>query len=588
MYIAVEPRREAVRGRNRKRETWRWPGLDSPSFLCTNRCRLRVDGTTVRRTDQWDDLLLRPGMARHQHTLSASGPLTITDGLSPIQRAYLDLVDTYGDVSDYNLLASKIPERTRSSSSSSSSSSSVPAPRARSPSSEEEQTALDRLKRLVRDPESSAEDVFEAYRALPAPRISLLSRPTIRRLLRGLSAVERKSVPSMMRYLSAVDDVQTAGIPLTVSEWNSAISHVGRCFPRVSPTEVQSALHIFRSIEASTAVQADRITFNALFDVAVKAGKYSLAQLILEEMRGRKIDLDRFSHAGLIFYYGLKGDGDGIRAAYRRLVYDGQIVDTMLLNCVIASLIRAGEIQTAEHVYERMKEFHASQVNAPLYPTYWRKQRSLAKVLQRAAQVSRGQLPRQRKEQEKAPLAPNMKTYQHLLRHHCLKTGELDTIIRLLDEMPTYHQPLHGSIFLILFQGFTTHGVVDSGVRRRRPASTDTTNDQWDDAWTAHQLNDVWSAYRSAVDSRLDGLELKRSIIVWALRAYHRCTNTDRMLKAWEDVRDRWHTTADEQVMVIKAIQQMIDGDGQGGSQQHRQSEDRRWAVSYMHKPSSR
>lgn len=408
------------------------------------------------------------------------------------------------------------------------------------PEDEDSKIAFKALRDALEEPDCPQETVYELYRALPAPRITYLSRSRIRLLMRRLSVVERKSVPTRMRYLSVVDDLKAAGIPLSVAEWNSAISFAGRCLARVSAAQVESALSVFREMELESGVRANHVTFNILVDLATKAGKYVLAELMLKEMRARSLDLNRFGGVGLIYHFGLKGDGDGVRTAYRRFLDDGHIVDTVVLNCVIAALIKAGEAPAAEHVYEKMKLFSANREGVPLPPRFWRDIRALGKALQRDASLAKGNRARHRKLQANAILAPDLRTYRILIIHHSIETGRLERIITLLQEMRWYEVQLHASIFLALLKGFSLHG----GVRNTQ--------------WTRSLLEGVWSAYLHAADTGVDGIYLGKWLVIWGLHAYGKCAGKKRMLEVWEEVKTRWEPTEDELVMVKKVIGSII------------------------------
>ncbi|KAI9789699.1 MAG: hypothetical protein M1816_005874 [Peltula sp. TS41687] len=403
------------------------------------------------------------------------------------------------------------------------------------PEDESVRATLRNLKDALDAPDHPQETVYDFYRALPAPRLEYLSANTIRLLMRRLSVVEHRSVPTMMRYLSVVDDLKRAGIPLTTAEWNSWISFAGRCLFRISGVEVASALQVFRKMELEAGVRADHVTFNILFDLAAKAGKFGLAEIMLQEMRARGLEPNRFGGVALIYYNGLKGDGDGVRAAYRRLLDDGHIVDTVVLNCVIAALIKSGETPAAEQVYERMKMF-ASRKGVPLPPRYWRDIRHLGKALQRKANQARGDVARRRKLQDDAILTPDLRTYRILVSHHSVETGQLEYVSRLLHEMRWYAVQLHASIFISLLRGFSVHG----GIRYA--------------TWSISLLENVWTACLDAADNRVDEIYLGKWLVIWVLRAYGKCAGKERMLEVWEDIKERWTPTEDELDAVKKAI----------------------------------
>ncbi|KAH0565844.1 hypothetical protein GP486_000767 [Trichoglossum hirsutum] len=404
----------------------------------------------------------------------------------------------------------------------------------------EERKAVGRLVQSMLSEHTPHETIYELYRALPAPRVSYLTRRVLRLLLHRLSVVERKTEASMLRYLSIVDDMKAVGIPLTAGEWSSAIAFAGRCFSRVSYTEIESALHLWKEMEGEAGVRGSTVTFNILFDIATKAGKFILAEMILVEMQSRGLELDRYARVGLIYYHGLKGDGCGVRRAYREFVDAGEIVDTVVLNCVIAALVKAGEAAAAEQVYERMKAMHRNRFGAPLPPLGWQGAREISKLLREAVRTAKEKPEIYEKLRKNSSVAPDLRTYQILVLHHAVHTGEIERLAELLDEMRYFQIPLHGSIFLALFKGFSIHG----GVRYT--------------AWTRHRLESVWSSYRSALDDKVEQLYLGKWMTIWSLRSFAKCAGKQRMLEVWEEIKERWEPQENEMETVVSILKDLL------------------------------
>lgn len=368
----------------------------------------------------------------------------------------------------------------------------------RRPSTLQEREAIQRLINLFQDNDSNTITIFQAYKTLPLPGVQYLPEPAIRYLLQRMSTSLRKTDSLRLRYLSVVDDMQIARIPLTRYEWSTAIYLTGRCFSRVSSTEIENSLRLWKHMENEAGVRSNHVTFNILFDIAVKAGKFVLADMILKEMSERGFTLNRFGHVGLIHYYGQRCDGDGVRRAYRDLVEAGEIVDTLVLNSVMSSLLKAGEPTAAEQVYERMKVMHfrstqnsANQSSEELlrYPPPGSRtigselaSASLSRLLTYAPPRLRKYVPDIHSAlQSSIPLTPDLTTFFILASYHALKSGDLDRLTVLLNDMlRIFELPLHGQVFLILLKGFAIHG----GVRYS--------------PWTNERLESVWNAFKGA------------------------------------------------------------------------------------------
>lgn len=357
---------------------------------------------------------------------------------------------------------------------------------------------------LLANEYSSNSALFEAYQRLPKPGVSFLPTGTVRLFLQRMSTPWTKNESAMLRYLSLIDDMQEAHLPITRSEWGSAIYLAGRSFGRVTDEDMVRGLQIWQQMEQEAGVQSHHVTFNILFDLAVRSNKYPIAQKILKEMHSRGLRLNRLGRVSVIYYHGLRRDGDAVRKAYRDFVDAGEIVDTLVLNCVIASLLNAGEPSAAEQIYERMKSLY-SQLDVSTtedgrvvyfkrYPgtddaTIDRElaSNSLGRVLLSAAHL-KDVLPDHHKElQEIMPLVPDHKTFRAMISYHANESGNLDRIVVLMKEMTeTFGLPLQSINFHLLFKGFAIHGGTTYPHAK----------------WNIKRLKMVWEACLAAIRER--------------------------------------------------------------------------------------
>lgn len=373
---------------------------------------------------------------------------------------------------------------------------------------------------LLLDDSSSNVALFTAYKRLPQPGVNFLPTGIVRIFLQRMSTPWQKSEKSMIRYLSLIDDMQAANLPITRAEWASAIYLAGRSFSRVTGKEVNSAMRLWTMMEQEAGIKSTHVTFNILFDIAVRANKYPLAQMILKEMHSRRLHLNRLGRVSLIYYHGLRGDGDAVRKAYRDFIDAGEIVDTLVLNCVIGALYNAQEPSAAEQIYERMKSLHL-QTRRETRPdgsiVYYRQYPSpgsamidkelAANALHRTLLYSRrlkDVLPQHHKElQEIIPLRPDHVTFRTMISYHANVSGNLNRITVLVREMSEmFGLPMQSLIYQLLFKGFALHGASQSE----------------DATWSVKRLNMVWE---SCLDEIKAGQKARRRSRISEAPSYH-------------------------------------------------------------------
>jgi len=407
------------------------------------------------------------------------------------------------------------------------------------------------IEELLKNEDTAHELLAELYKLLPSPGVVYLRSQTIHALLHHLSVLERPTEIAMHRFLAILDDMNKAHIHIIRSEWTTAIHLVGRFMGKVSGEEVQSALHVWRDMEHRAGVKGGTVTMNVLFDIAVKSGKYTLAETFLKEMKVRGLKMHRHFRTSLLYYYGVMQNGNGVRKVYHEMVEAGDVVDTVVMNAVMASLIRAGEPGAAEHVFERMKKMHAAKAspfpgNKPFNIRTWRGRRSFGIHLTNEARelTKVGDLDKRKELQELAPIAPNSRTYSILIRHHARVVGDIDRVNDLLREMGYNGVPLEGSIFVVIFHGFNNFG----GVRYS--------------SWTADKLEQTWTEYLKAVDQKLDRTWFSKMAVVSALKAFKKCMDSERTLRAWEEVRHVWEPSQADEQAVLRVLGMLVPPKG--------------------------
>jgi pentatricopeptide repeat protein len=383
--------------------------------------------------------------------------------------------------------------------------------------------------------------IWELYQALPEPRPNHITARTRHQLMAALASVERKDQKAMLRYFAIVADVKNCGFSLTTYQWNTAMSFASRYVHTTTEVEIEAALQLWRQMEKDARVKANEVTFNILFDAATKAGKFNLAEMVHLEMTRRGFDYNRYHHVSLIHFFGLRGDSSGVRAAYKEMVTAGEVIDTTVLNCVIASFIRCGEEESAERTYEKMK---ASNKDLPVIPhRNYTMAKAITKVLMMFARVGKKHPSMRPTLQKPALLSPDLQTYRILINHYGVQLGDLSKVAQFLDEMKLFNVPVHGAIFLALFESFSIHGGLGSD-------------------WSIQRLHSVWNAFLGTVDSGADGLYISTWLAMAVLKAHARYATRDEMLDVYECLQTRWELDHTNSEYMLRYLQKLLRQDG--------------------------
>ncbi|KAH9898766.1 hypothetical protein F4778DRAFT_742927 [Xylariomycetidae sp. FL2044] len=397
------------------------------------------------------------------------------------------------------------------------------------------------LTKLKRPSHMDLDTIYELYQEIPEPRMSHVSARLRHQLLATLGKAEKKDSKGMLRYFAVIADVKNSAFSLLLSEWNTAISFASRYVGKTSDVEVEAALQLWREMEQSAGVKGSDVTFNILFDAASKAGKFSLAEMIYQEMTTRGFAFNRYHHVSLIHFFGLKEDTGGVRAAYRQMVEAGEIIDSVVLNCVISSFLRTGEEESAESVYKRMKAYNR---DLPVMPQRnYATQKSITKVLMMFAKIGKTHPEMRQQFQRSALLSPDLQTYRLLISHYAIRVGNLAKVAAYLDEMKFFRVPLHGAIFLSLFKGFQLHG----------PSKPD---------WSLQRLDSVWGALLGALDAGTHDLHITTWLAMAVLEAFSRHLPRDEMLDIYENMRSRWNLDLTDSQFMLSFFNRLLQQRG--------------------------
>lgn len=399
------------------------------------------------------------------------------------------------------------------------------------------------LVRLLDSPQSPLEHIMEVYHDIPPPGAQHLSRNIIRKMRNRLADGADRDRVFENQYLDLIEDCRTAGKAIPTSAWTTVISLTGRANKRVTSKDVDSILSRWKQMETEAGTPANEVTFNVMFDVTSKARKFVLADMIYQEMQARGHHKDRFFRVSLIYYYGLKKDGAGVRRAYKELVDAGEMVDTVVVSCVVEALLQAGEPLAADHTFERAKQLHARKSGTPsqqiLPPTARPQSNYLGPVLVTGTSRSWNKPSPYQETANATDLAPTIRTYRALIYYHAMAAGDIERVAALVAELEAVQLPISGIIFHHIFKGFATHG----GLRYS--------------SWTQHRLEGAFEAYLNAIASSNGQVFVSEAMCELCLGAFVRVAGVERMREVWDELQLFWTKAREED---IARVAQIVEG----------------------------
>jgi pentatricopeptide repeat protein len=343
----------------------------------------------------------------------------------------------------------------------------------------------------------------------------------------------------MLRYFALLADIKSAGLTVRLTQWNYALAFVQQSKNWVTSQDNESALQLWREMEHQAGIRGNGVTFNILFDVASKTGNFVLADMIHKEMENRGIHPNRYNHVSLIHFFGLKQDSDGMLAAYKEMVDSGELIDTVVLNCLISGFLRCGDEGAAEQLYERMKDGLGRKGVMPErdYTT----SKIMTQVLMMFAKVGKKHPALKQSFQNSVALTPDLQTYKLLIEHHAVRVGDLGKVTKYLDEMKRLDIPVHATIFLALLKGFFHWGGT--------PTS----------AWSKQRLDGVLSALYEARDQRVKDFRIRRWLVLWGMRAMKKCSGDNAEVeRMFDEMSLRWDIPLDGQQFLEAVLEKIL------------------------------
>ncbi|KAJ5896127.1 uncharacterized protein N7473_005526 [Penicillium subrubescens] len=369
---------------------------------------------------------------------------------------------------------------------------------------------------LSHEKSPSTSYLFRLYRDIPAPGVAKLPKRIRGQLLRLFAKAPNRRWADARRYLALVQDMIASEKSMSRSMWTSAVHFASRGSGsgRVLKRDLIRAIGVWQQMEHVAGIEADDVVFNILYDTAIKASQFTVADRLEQEMKRRKLDFTRFGLVAKIYSAGVQKDLDGITENFRRFVKAGDLVDTVVLNSLCSAFIRAGDPSAAEQLYARMIDAQAAKLSADRSLTtdsnrvvfehslsselskYRTNSRAFGDFLKRS-QVLKRQFPEHHQAlQDSIPMTPDTRTFYIFLRYYARQSGQFDKFVMILRDMENaFDVPPHQIVYMMLFEGFAIHGLQKK-------------------AWSAERLRLVWHAYLRALrtsKARLDAQQRHRS-----------------------------------------------------------------------------
>ncbi|KAK9364211.1 hypothetical protein V1504DRAFT_443926 [Lipomyces starkeyi] len=344
--------------------------------------------------------------------------------------------------------------------------------------------------------------MFARYMQMPEPRPLHIRAPHLEFLLSNYAAAVKNDEIYLEHYSMILNDLKAAGLPVSYKEHLvelSLVCHYAQRHKRASV--VTRTFNKFREMEMQGVIACEASAFNVLMTAVTVANDFGAMAAIVEEMRLRKIAPDRFTYVNLMTYYSKLGNKMALQVLYQKFIESEQITDIVVLEAMIAALVRCRDVAGAESL-TRFIEMRATEEGWITPQLSKRQLRFSAGNLKRMARNRRrlrlqfgdDQIP---DPEDTVAIAPRDTTYHPLLSYYA-SIGDYESLVETINRMDEFRLTRRRAYILFL-KGFYIHGGY--------PGSE----------WTLARLENLLDTLMQ--DKEHDNL-LVRQMTVWALRAY--------------------------------------------------------------------
>ncbi|KAK9249308.1 hypothetical protein V1506DRAFT_525546 [Lipomyces tetrasporus] len=344
--------------------------------------------------------------------------------------------------------------------------------------------------------------MFAQYMQMPEPRPLHIRAEHLEFLLSNYAAAVKNDEIYLEHYSTVLNDLKAVGLPVSYRENVVELSLVCHCAQKHNRASVVTrTFNKFREMEIQGIIACEASAFNVLMTAVIAANDFGAMAAIVEEMRLRRIAPDRFTYVNLMTYYSKLGNKRALQVLYEKFIQSEQIADIVVLEAMIAALVRCRDIAGAESL-TRFIEMRAAEEG-------WTSPRLSKKQLRFSAgnlkRLARNRL-RHRLQfrddeipdpEDTVAIAPRDTTYHPLLSYYA-SIGDYESLVETINRMDGFSLSRRRAYILFL-KGFYIHGGY--------PGSE----------WTLARLENLLETLLR--DKEEDKL-LVRQMTVWALRAY--------------------------------------------------------------------
>jgi hypothetical protein len=399
------------------------------------------------------------------------------------------------------------------------------------------------LERMVKNPLTPYKDVYFKYMELSHPRPHRIQYELLVQVVNHLSIRDReqKDPGFASKYLTIINDMLQSEMDVKRFMWDTAMHYISNDAAFITDYEVDSVLALWHKMELSSDTKANHITISIMYLSAVKAGQYALADRLWRELLTRNLKIDRVTRVIQIYAFGHRKDSRRVRKSFLDLVDAGELVDIVVINCVISALVHAGEGAAAEEVFSRVKSLYRSKFHSPSYPNNWREARRVRKLMANGHNM--GELSR-REAQELSPIAPNETTYRILIRYHIAIRNDFSRAMALLEEMTQADIQPSIPIFNLLFSNFA------------KPYSGGSSGGNADD------LKRLWTRFQEAVTKDPKGGLYQKAmddrLAITIIEAFARRVSKDAAREVWGTISMLWYPADETAVRVGEILENTL------------------------------